>query len=277
MLVSLTAFSATDDRSLDEAQSILNQIKEKNKHNSGYVSLFSGIMQVTTPETQDPLLLNSNSMMPFIGIDADYRLWDEFGLYFKFTHAQNILFQYQNSPSTGLVSPNSSASYQEMIESGLRYRFILDQTSVKNYVELKLGLYIMQNNFAIFTNALQSNQAPSTYLKSLQGVAVGVERSIPATPQFDVKGALDIIGTTSSQNLNPAFSINPSGVGFQFRGEIFYNFQWLGTDARLGGGYTMGVFSNQFNNNGGVSSNGTGLNAHVQAYREILILLNLVI
>lgn len=268
ILFALPALADKQERSIEEAQSILEQIKEKNKLGNGYASVSMGIIQLSTPYTADPLLLNASSLMPFMAVEVDSRIADEWGMFGKFTHAQNVLFPVNNDAASGIVSSNSSGSYQEMIEFGGRYKFLLDQTNIKSYVLVKAGYYIMQNNFQL---SQANGQQPSNYLKSIQGILLGIERSIPATPQFDFKGGLDLIWVNQIQNLNPAFFTNQSGTGFQFRGEVFYNFEWLNTIVRLGGAYTMGVFFNQF---GGETPIAYQHNAHVQAYRELSVLLN---
>ncbi len=264
IFLSTPAISAeTSDRFMIEAQNILDQIKLQNKYRNGYVSMFLGLMQISTPQGVDPIKLNSESMVPVLGLEGDLRVWNEWGFTFKFTHAQNMLL------GASADSPNTSSSYQQMLEACMRYKFILDETSVKNFVLLKFGTYTMANNFITTDSQL-------SYMKSMNGVMLGVERSIPATPQFDIKGGLDIFynfDSVPARDVNNENEIesNKSGTGFQFKGEVYYNFKMFGAPARWGGAYDLAVFYNRLLNQ--QDQNKTSL---VQSYRTLSTILSIV-
>lgn len=255
------------DRFMVEAQNILDQIKLQNKYRNGYVSLFVGAMQIATPQSEDPLMLNSESIVPVVGAEGDLRIWNEWGFTFKISHAQNML----GPTSTNELHPNGTSAYQQMLEACLRYKFILDETNVKNFVLVKLGNYSMSNNFELFSTNLP--EKPNGYMKAINAVQLGVERSIPATPQFDIKGGLDVFYVYSSDS-DTTTPFKKTGSGFQFKGEVHYNFKMFGVPAKWGGGYTLGVFYNRLAS--AQAESDTGHTSLVQSYRTLSTILSVI-
>lgn len=236
----------TVEENFAESKAILQEIQKENFYKKGAFDIRVGLLQVSANKSEDPLKLNSRNEMPFFEIAYDQQILKRWGFVGSFLHAQNAM------ASGTLNGPSAS---QQMYQLGVQYKIVLDETLIKNYLTLKVQYYGMSNNFKLV-------DPQNFYIKSESGILLGIERSIPATELFDIRGSFDFI-YISSVETESILDIKPHGNGLQLRADLFYN---LSKVQRVGLGYGISAFFNKY-----VDANFEGRDRHTQTYKSLYL------
>jgi hypothetical protein len=218
----------TTEQNYNESKAILGEIEKENYFKKGSFDIRAGLLQLSANQPADPVKLNSRNEMPFVEFVFERQIKNRWGVAGSFLHAQNAL---------GDGAVNSTSVYQRSYQLGVQYKVILDETIIKNYITIKLQYYGMSNNLTF------SDTTQDFYLKSESGFLVGVERSIPATELFDIRGGFDFIYITKSLTDSTAALYDHHGNGLQMRADGFYNFSKV---SRIGLGYSISAFFNKY-------------------------------
>ncbi len=229
-----------------ESKALLQEIQKENFYKKGSFDIRTGLLQVSANKPSDPLKLNSRNEMPFVEFVYENQIYKRWGFSGSFLHAQNAL---------GAGTLNGTSASQQAYQVGVIYKMILDETIIKNYITLKLQYYGMSNNFK-----LENTQ--DFYIKAESGILLGVERSIPATELFDLRGSFDFI-YISSADTDSIIEYKPHGNGLQLRADVFYNFSKV---SRLGLGYGISAFFNKF-----VEPDFEARDRHTQTYKAMYL------
>lgn len=242
--------SATDPR-IKQAYQIIDDIKKRNPPDNFKIEVRSGLLQIFANST-DSIDLNRYKSLHFMGIDASAMFSEKWGLEARTYYAKNYLFPTESG------SPNGPNAYLATTEGGLRYRMILDAAQIDDYVVLRLLYHSQVNNFKL-------RETTGVFVKSYSGIVAGIERSIPVTPKIGILANLDLNMIQSAKTDSDA-EIVSTGVGFQMRGSMYYEVNWLGTVSRLGAAYWQGGLVNRFSP---ASQQNTGKTSHVQTFRAV--------
>lgn len=246
----------TSEQNFTESKSILEKIKEDNDFRTGSVQFRTGLMSLSS-NFGDPLKLNSKNQIPFLNVEADFELGNiarGVGINLEGTVGQNVLGGQKSN------SANSASSQILFYQIGPRYRFILDESNIKNYFQIKLLYHSMSNNFKMTT---VDSTADFAYPKSHTAFLLGFERSIPATTSYDFKAAFDFFYITDTKEIESTSAIEKTGRGIQLRGEGFYNLQ---KNSRIGIMYSLSHFVNKFTFQ---SAGDTGKSSSTHTYRYL--------
>lgn len=228
LFLSINAFAQIETtlENFTESKAILEEIEKENYFKKGAFDIRTGLLQVSANKPADPLKLNSKNEMPFFEVAYERQIKNRWGIAGSLLHAQNAL-------GTGTI--NGTSAFQQVYQLGAIYKMILDETMIKNYITFKMQYYSMNNNFK-----LENNQ--DFYLKSETGILLGVERSVPATELFDVRGSFDFIYVMDAKT-ESILTYKKTGNGLQIRADAFYNFSKI---SRLGLGYSISAFFNKY-------------------------------
>lgn len=217
----------TTEQNYAESKSILSEIQKENFYKKGAFDFRFGLLQISANKPSDILKLNSRNEMPFVELAYERQIKNRWGFSGSFLQAQNAL---------GDGALNGTSASLQTYQIGGHYKIILDETMIKNYVTFKLQYYGMSNNFKF-------QEVQDFFFKSESGILIGVERTIPATELFDIRGSFDFIYITSAETDNTTTEFDPHGNGLQMRADGFYNFSKV---SRLGLGYSINAFFNKF-------------------------------
>lgn len=242
--------SALDPR-IQTAWDIIDEVKASNPRDNFKIEFRSGLLQIFSNNT-DAIELNRLSTVPFVGGDAILKLYHNLAAEGRVTYAQNLIF-----PTTP-GSSNKEDAYQMMTDGGLRYRFILDETQIEDFVAIRALYSQTQNNFKI-------RNANELYMKSYTGMILGVERSIPVTPRIGIVASLDVNFIQDTKSDSNADFVK-SGVGFAMRGAAHYKVDWFGLISKIGGAYWQGGMVNRLSPN---SQSDFAKVSHVQTFRAV--------
>jgi hypothetical protein len=246
MSSSLYAQIETTEQNFTESKAILGDIEKENFFKKGALDIRTGLLQVSANKQADPLELNGRDEMPFVELVYERQVKERWGVTGSFLHAQNAL---------GTGSLNTTSAYQQSYQLGVQYKIILDETMIKNYTTFKVQYYGMANNFKLINDQL-------FYAKAESGILLGVERSIPATELFDIRGGFDFIYVTKIKSESVTLA-RPTGNGLQMRAEGFYNFSKV---SRLGLGYSISAFFNKY-----LDEDFEGRDRHTQTYKALYL------
>lgn len=247
--IPVSAQIETTEQNFQESKAILKDIQKENFFKKGSFDFRTGLLQVSANKPNDPLKLNSRNELPFLEIGYTQQLYKNWGLTASFMHSQNML-------GTGTLN-GTSASLQSY-QVGAHYRIILDETMIKNYVLFKFQYYGMSNNFKL-------GNAQDFFLKSETGFLLGVERSLPATELFDIRGAFDFLYITAADT-ESILDYREHGNGLQLRADIFYNYSKV---SRWGLGYSISAFFNKYSDPGFEARD-----RHTQTYKALYLSYN---
>lgn len=245
----------TSEQNFTESKAILEKIKDDNDFRTGSVQLRTGLMSLSS-NLGDPLKLNSKNQMPFLNVEADFELGNisrGVGINLEGTVGQNFLGGQKSN------SANSTSSQILFYQIGPRYRFILDESNIKNYFQIKLLYHAMSNNFKMTTQ----DSSAFSYPKSHTAAILGFERSIPATTSYDFKAAFDFFYIMDTKEIESLNDIEKTGRGIQLRGEGYYN---LKKNSRVGVMFSLSHFVNKFINQ---SQGDTGKSSSTHTYRYL--------
>lgn len=244
--ISIQAFAQieTTEQNFAESKAILQEIQKENFYKKGSFDIRTGLLQVSANKPADPLKLNSRNEMPFVEIAYDRQLHKLWGLSISFLHAQNAL---------GSGTLNTTSAYQQSYQLGAHYKKILDETMIKNYLMFKIQYYGMANNFKL-------GNPQDFYIKSESGLLLGVERSLPATELFDIRGSFDFIYITDVTT-ESILDYRKTGNGLQLRADAFYNHSKV---TRYGLGYGISAFFNKYSDPGFEARD-----RHTQTYKAL--------
>lgn len=236
----------TTEENFNESKAILKDIQKENFYKKGAFDIRTGLLQVSANKPSDPLKLNSRDEMPFFELVFERQFHKRWGVVASFLHAQNVL---------GTGTFNTTSAFQQMYQLGFQNKIILDETMIKNYTTFKIQYYGMNNNFK-----LQNPQ--DFYIKSESGLLLGVERSIPATELFDIRGSFDFVYITSVDT-ESILDYKPHGNGLQLRADLFYNHS---KTSRFGFGYGISAFFNKYTDPGFEARD-----RHTQTYKALYL------
>lgn len=239
----------TSEQNFLESKAILKEIQQENRLQKGNVDIRTGLFQVSANKPADPLKLNSRNEMPFIEFSYDHRIYNRWGLSFSFLHAQNAL---------GNGTYNTTSAYLQAYQLGFHYKRVLDETMSKNYVLLKAQYYGMANNFKL-------GNVQDFFIKSESGILLGVERSLPVTELFDIRGAFDFV-YIMAVDTESILEHRSQGNGLQLKAEVFYNYS---KSSRLGLGYNISAFFNKYEDPGFQARD-----RHTQTYKAFYLSYN---
>ncbi len=246
----------TSDRNFQESKAILDQIKKDNDFRRGNLVVRSGLMSLAS-NIGDPLKLNAHNQMPFVNFEGDFelgRLKRGFGLNVETTIGQNFLGTQKSN------SANSTSSQIIFYQLGPRYRFILDESNIKNYFQIKMQYHGMTNNFKMTS---VDSTAAFSYPKSHTAILIGLERSIPATALYDFRAAVDFFYVTDTKSIPSLNVVEKTGRGIQLKGEAYYN---LKPYSRLGLMYSLSHFVNKFADNTSAQDSAKSSSTHTYRY-----------
>lgn len=224
----------TIEQNFIESKVSLSEIEKENYFKKGSFDIRTGLMQFSANKAADPLKLNSKNELPFIEIAYDRQIKNRWGVVGSFSLAQNLLPGGAFKTGTTEVLNDGGAS-QQTYQLGVQYKMILDETMIKNYVTFKLQYYSMSNNFSLDDTELFFTKAETGYL-------LGVERTIPATELFDLRGSFDFVYITDAKT-DSTLPYKSTGNGLQMRADAFYN---LSKTSRFGVGYSISAFFNKY-------------------------------
>lgn len=236
----------TSEENYNESKAILEEIQKDNFYKKGAFDIRTGLLQVSANKPADPLKLNGRDEMPFFEVIYERQFRRHWGVVGSFLHAQNAL-------STGTL--NTTSAFQQMYQLGFQYKMILDETMIKNYTTFKIQYYGMKNNFKLV-------DPQNFYFKSESGLLLGVERSIPATELFDIRGAFDFIYIANAKT-DSILDYKPHGNGLQLRADLFYNHS---KTSRFGFGYGISAFFNKYSDPGFQARD-----RHTQTYKALYL------
>jgi len=240
----------TSQENITEAKMILKDIQSENNFRKGSFETKVGLMQLTANKPASPLQLNSSDQLPFIEFDGEYMLKKKLGLGATIQHAQNLM---GTSSGTG---KNSTSSYQQVFEFGPIYKYILDETNIKNSFTVKFQYYLMRNNFKLANTQL-------FYANSESGLLLGCERSVPATELIDLVAGFDFVEVLTVKSNESILEVNNKGTGLQLRANVYYN---LEKTKRIGFGYSISAFFSKFK-----QPDFEGRDRHTQTYKALSI------
>lgn len=244
----------TSEQNFTESKAVLEKIKEENNFRRGAFQIRTGLMSIAS-NIADPLKLNSKNQIPFVTVEGDFELGNisrGVGINMEATIGQNLLGKKPGSA-------NDTSSQIMFYQIGPRYRFILDESNIKNYFQMKLQYHAMSNNFKM--TAL--DQTALSFPKSHTAVLLGFERSIPATISYDFKASFDLFYIMDTKEIESINDIEKTGRGIQLKGEGFYNLQ---KNSRIGVMYSLSHFVNKFTNQ---SDTETGKSSSTHTYRYL--------
>jgi hypothetical protein len=236
----------TTEQNYVESKAILGEIEKENYFKKGSFDVRTGLLQVSANRPSDPIKLNGKGEMPFLELVYERQIKNRWGFAGSFLHAQNAL---------GGGTLNNTSAAQQSYQVGAQYKLILDETIIKNYVTFKLQYYGMSNNFKLANTQ-------DFFLKSETGILLGVERSIPATETFDIRGSFDFVYITDAKT-ESILEYKAQGNGLQMRADGFYNFS---KTSRLGLGYGVSAFFNKY-----TDSVFVGRDRHTQTYKALYL------
>ncbi len=246
---SLFAQIETSEQNFLESKAILREIQKENSLQRGNVDIRMGLLQISTNKPADPLKLNSRNEMPFLEFSYDGTLVKRWGISASLQHAQNTL---------GNGTYNTTSAYQQTYQLGFNYKRVLDETMSKNYILLKAQYYGMSNNFVL-------GNPQDFYIKSESGILLGIERSLPVTELFDIRGGFDFVYITAVDT-ESTLEYRNKGHGLQLRAEAFYN---RSKASRFGLGYNISAFFNKFEDPGFQARD-----RHTQTYKALYLSYN---
>lgn len=255
LLLSSYGFAQMDmsETHISESKALLETIKDENDFRKGGINLRSGLMSLSS-NLGDPLKLNSKNQMPYLEFEGDFELGTitrGFGINLSSMIGQNLLGGTKNN------SANTASSQIIFYQIGPRYRFILDETDIKNYFQVKLLYHGMSNNFKM--TALDSTAL--SFPKSHSAILLGVERSVTVTRSYDFRAQFDLLYILDRTDIPSLNVVSKSGHGIRMQGEVFYN---LKKNSRLGFTYGLSHFVNKFS---AISDADTGKSSSSHSYR----------
>lgn len=236
----------TSEQNYTESKAILKDIQKDNFYKKGAFDVRTGLLQISANKPNDPLKLNGRGEIPFFEVVYERQVRKRWGIVGNFLHAQNF---------TGTGTLNGTSAYQQMYQLGVQYKMILDETMIKNYTTFRLQYYGMNNNFNL-------SNAQDFYLKSESGILLGVERSIPATELFDIRGSFDFVYIMDAKTTS-ILDYQSHGNGLQLRADVFYN---MAKTSRWGLGYSISAFFNKYSDSGFEARD-----RHTQTYKALYV------
>ena len=236
----------TTEQNYAESKAILSEIQTENFFKKGAFDVKFGLLQVSSNKPNDPLNLNSRNEMPFVELAYERQIKNRWGFTGSFLQAQNAL---------GKGTLNGTSASLQSYQAGPHYKIILDETMIKNTLTFKFQYYSMTNNFKL-------GNTQDFFFKSESGFLFGVERTIPATELFDIRGSFDFVYITSAET-DSILTYKPHGNGLQMKADAFYNFSKV---SRLGLGYSISAFFNKY-----TDPLFEGRDRHTQTYKALYL------
>lgn len=237
-LSSTTAFAqTTGDQNIpltqsevNEVHELLDQIKSANPPQNGFIRTRTGLIQFIMNTTTN-VKLSPDNVLPAVGTEGFFRIHKNLG--------------FEGSLVYSTVYEQTAVQQGNMLfyKVGPRYTFYLDRTNLANFFAVKLFYHVNENTFKPLTTDL-------LLINKYRGYALSIERSIPASRKIGILASLDLMQITEAKANNSTQSYVEKGLGFEFRGEIFYTLPWFKSASRLGLAYWQQSYANEMGYDG---------------------------